>query len=47
MTRSEIEDMPLGTVFDQIACFQIAECGVREKRTTGGSLMEQMRRLCG
>lgn len=47
MTRREIEDLPLGTVFDQIACFQIAECGAREKKVNGGSLMEQMRRNYG
>ncbi len=47
MTRDEIENLPLGMVFDQIACYQIAECGAREKKATGGSLMEQMQRAYG
>lgn len=42
LTRSEVRNLPLGRVFDQIACWRIAECGYKEKTKLGGSLMEQM-----
>ena len=31
MTRWEVSNLPLGQVLDQIACWQIAECGEKEK----------------
>lgn len=33
---------PIGCVMDQIACYQIARCGAKEKRRASGSLSEQM-----
>ena len=45
LTRFEVRNLPIGRVFDQIACWQIAECGAKEKRRSSGSLMEQMNRL--
>lgn len=33
---------PIGFVMDQIACYQIARCGAKEKRRASGSLSEQM-----
>lgn len=45
MSRFDITNLPIGQVFDQIACWQIAECGAREKRRPKGSLMEQMKRV--
>lgn len=48
LTRWEVSHLPIGRVLDQIACYQIAECGGKEKtRRTGGDLFEQMRRLGG
>ena len=47
MTRFEVENLPLGQVFDQIACWQIAMCGAKEKRRASGSLMEQMNQYYG
>lgn len=49
LTRWEVSNLPLGRVLDQIACYQIAECGMKEKKQkqTGGSLFEQMSRLGG
>lgn len=44
LTRSQVEYLPMGRVFDQIACWQIAECGAKEKLRRGGSLFEQMSR---
>lgn len=46
LTRPQVEYLPVGRVFDQIACWQIAECGAKEKIQRGGSLFEQMSR-CG
>lgn len=43
MTRFEVENLPIGRVLDQIACWQIAECGAKE--AGGRDLFEQMRRL--
>lgn len=43
LTRFEVENLPIGRVLDQIACWQIAECGAKEARS--GDLFEQMRRL--
>lgn len=43
LTRFEVENLPIGRVLDQIACWQIAECGAKEAR--GGDLFEQMRRM--
>ena len=43
MTRFEVENLPIGRVLDQIACWQIAECGAKEARSV--DLFEQMRRL--
>lgn len=37
----------MGRVFDQIACWQIAECGAKEKVRRGGSLFDQMSRYSG
>lgn len=45
MSRFAVANLPIGQVFDQIACWQIAECGAKEKRRSSGSLMEQMNRL--
>lgn len=50
LTRREAETLPLGRVLDQIACYQIAECGAKEKRGScrrggGNDLFETMRRL--
>ena len=45
LTRFEVENLPIGRVFDQIACWQIAECGAVERHRARGSLMEQMNRL--
>lgn len=42
-----MEHLPLGRVLDQIACWQISECGVQERRTVKGSLMAQMDRFYG
>lgn len=42
LTRFEIDNLPMGRVFDQIACWQIAECGAKERHRPTGSLMEQM-----
>ena len=36
LTRFEVENLPIGRVLDQIACWQIAECGAKEAR--GGDL---------
>ena len=44
LTRFEVRHFPLGTVFDQIACWQISACGAKEKAEASGTLMEQMRR---
>lgn len=43
LTRFEVENLPIGRVLDQIACWQIAECGAKE--AGDGDLFEQMRRL--
>lgn len=43
LTRFEVRNLPMGRVFDQIACWQIAECGAKEKN--GGDLFAQMSRL--
>lgn len=49
LTRWEVDHLPLGRVLDQIACYQIAECGAKEKvrSVKGGDLFEQMRQLGG
>lgn len=35
----------MGRVFDQIACWQIAECGAKEKFVSNDSLFDQMSKL--
>lgn len=48
LTRVEVRMLPLGEVFDQIAVYQIAECGAKEKRRStrmSGSLYQQMGQL--
>lgn len=46
MTRWEVRNLPVGQVLDQIACWQIAQCGAKEKKKPRiGSLMEQMQGL--
>ncbi len=40
LTRFEVENLPIGQVFDQIACWQIAECGA--KQADNRSLFDQM-----
>lgn len=49
LTRREVETLPLGRVLDQIACYQIAECGATERRGSrqrgGNDLFETMKRL--
>lgn len=47
LTRFEVRNLPIGRVFDQIACWQIAECGAKELRRASGSLFEQMSRFKG
>lgn len=47
LSRFEVAHLPLGRMLDQIACWQIAECGAKEKHTVRGSLMEQMERYYG
>lgn len=42
-----MEHLPLGRVLDQIACWQIAECGAQERHRAAGSLGEQMRQYYG
>ena len=39
--------LPLGLVFDQIACYQIARCGAKERTAARGSLMSQMTQYFG
>ena len=45
LTFQEIQALPIGAVNDQIACYQISKCGAKEKKKTGGSLFEQMKRV--
>lgn len=40
LTRFEVLNLPIGQVFDQIACWQIAECGA--KQADNRSLFDQM-----
>lgn len=47
LARFEVENLPIGQVFDQIACWQISACGVKEKRVASGSLMDQMKQFYG
>ena len=47
LTRFEVRNLPIGAVFDQISCWQIAECGATEKVKPQGSLMQQMKQSCG
>lgn len=47
MTRPEVDNLPLGRVFDQIAVWQICECGAKEIYRLKGSLFEQMQSLKG
>ena len=37
-----MDHLPIGRVFDQIACYQIARCGAKERTAARGSLMSQM-----
>lgn len=46
LTRAEVNNLPIGAVLDQIACYQIAH-GAKEKRILTGSLFEQMNQLGG
>lgn len=45
LTRFEVRNLPVGLVLDQIACWQIAECGARERRRLHGDLFEQMSQI--
>ena len=45
LTRFEVENLPMGRVFDQIACWQIAECGAKERVVSNDSLFAQMSKL--
>lgn len=45
LTRFEVENLPIGMVFDQIACWLIRDRGAKEKKRAYGSLIEQMERL--
>lgn len=47
LSRFEVENLPLGRVLDQIACWQIAECGAQERVRPAGSLADQMRQYYG
>lgn len=47
LTRFEVDHLPLGLVFDQIACYQIARCGAKERTAARGSLMSQMTQYFG
>lgn len=47
LSRFEVDHFPAGSVFDQIACWQIAECGAKEKKRISGSLAAQMKRYYG
>lgn len=47
LTRFEVDNLPIGLVFDQIACWQIAVCGARERKRAKGSLFDQMTRYYG
>lgn len=43
---AEVRHLPLGHVLDQIACWQIAECGAKQlPRRDGGSLFDQMKAM--
>jgi hypothetical protein len=44
-----VNHLPIGRVLDQIACYQIAECGAKEAKAArfGGDLFEQMRHMGG
>jgi len=42
-----VDHLPLGLVFDQIACYQIARCGAKERTAARGSLMSQMTQYFG
>jgi len=44
LSRDEVSHLPLGAVFDQIACYQIFH-GAKQKRVLKGDLFEQMRQL--
>ena len=44
LSWSEVHNLPIGAVLDQIACYQIAH-GAKEKRILKGSLFEQMNQL--
>ena len=45
LTRWEVRNIPIGMVLDQIACYQIAECGAIEVNHPAGSLFEQMSQI--
>ena len=45
LTRFEVDHLPMGKVFDQIACWQISACGAKERKRFTGDLFEQMSRL--
>lgn len=45
LTRFEVRNLPVGLVLDQIACWQIAECGAKEHRRLSGDLFEQMSQI--
>lgn len=44
LTRNEVANLPMGAVFDQIACYQIMH-GAKERKRPTGSLFEQMSQL--
>ena len=44
LTRNEVSYLPIGEVFDQIACYQIMH-GAKEKKRLKGDLFEQMQQL--
>lgn len=46
LTRNEVSHLPIGEVFDQIACYQIMH-GAKERKVLKGDLFEQMQQLGG
>lgn len=43
LTHFEVRNLPIGRVLDQIACWQITECGAKDATKT--DLFAQMRTL--
>lgn len=42
LARFDVRNLPIGQVLDQIACWQIAECGAKER--SSGDIFAQMTR---